>query len=269
MDAVGDAELAVEAHARLVSGTAASNGDELYLAHFGLVASLGIQHDAVKDLCRALELPDLAAEADTANRFAKDIRNDVLHQSNRKNGIEFWSVSRAELTNQGFRLYGYDRHGDFLEGQWVDCSALAQKQAAALRPILDEAIKRMKKEDADHRAQFQGDKLARVFQGFDYAIQTVKAAASEPARSAHLGAVCIQSLREMTTKLQAKLEERGEHENAEEDLADAFAVLDRAQEHCRAGKESIDFRGVALLVEEVMARLRDYSHDVDRSYSEA
>lgn len=266
MDAIGDAELAVEAHSRLVAGPAASDADEMYLAHFGLVASLGIQHDSTKDLCRALGFSDLLANIDTANRFAKDIRNDVMHQSNRKGG-EFWSVSRAELSRQGFRLYGYGRDGGRLEGQWVECSRLVEAQATALGPLLDEAIKRMKKEDADHRARFRDELLGSMFQGFEYAVQSVKTASNEPARSAHLGKISIGSLREMATKLSAKLVERGEDENAKEDLADALAVLARAEEHCCAAKESIDFRGVALLVEKVMTRLRDYAIDVDRSYS--
>lgn len=268
MDAIGDAELALDAHAQLVDGPVASDTDVLYLVHFGLVASLGIQHDSTKDLCRALGLSDLVHKVDVNNRFAKGIRNDVMHQSNRSNGQEFWSVSRAELTKQGFRLYGYGRDGRRLEGQWVECSRLVHGQVAALGPILDEAIKRMKNEDAEHRARFRDDVLAKLFQGYDHAVGSVKAASTDPDRNAQLGVIAIRSLREMATKLSSKLEERGEDENAKEDLADALAVLARAEDHCRAAIVSIDFRGVALLVEKVMTSLLDYALDVDKFYSE-
>jgi hypothetical protein len=275
MDAIGDADWAIAAHP--AAAARVQGKEDLYLVHFGLIASLGIQHDSTKDLCRALTYDDLVTRVDEVNREVRDYRNDVVHQSlrdhrdgaGRVDGKEVWGINRPDLRPSGFELRGYafvDGVETRLEPVRVECAELVQKQEVALGSILDEVISKMEREDSEHRAKFREDRLAKLTQGIEYATSKLLEASRKPDAEAALGPANAEALMDFVQKLRAKLQDRGEDAGARYELDLAEQALKRVSEHLAARTATIDLRGVGLLVAQQISRLLEYAHEIDKKY---
>lgn len=269
MDAIGDAEHALDAHAELTEGASRRH---LYLAHFGFVQALYLQQDAVTNLCETLGFSDLADCVRVELSDVRDVRNDVAHMTDRERGRRFVGIVHMSMTANSFERYSF---GDFdVEHGAVDCSALAGRQHAVLGEVLDLAVERLREDEREHRERFRSQPLADAFHGMSYSIGKLAAGARHARDQADI-ALAIGSLNSLDRSVEAfavALAQRGivpgVNEWADHETAEAREAVARMRQLLSEGGGTIDAEAMVLLVREKLTRLEETARSYDRTYAE-
>lgn len=160
MDTIGDTQLAIEAYPRIPLDEYGSH----YLLVYGILQSLFIQQDAIRDLAEALgiELP----ESDLF-RSIRDIRNSVAghptKQRERSSNKSSNVISRPSMTRLGFEYivrYHDDRPDVF---KYVDIGEILDGQSSEVRTALGAVITELEREEMSHRKEFRDTLLSDSF----------------------------------------------------------------------------------------------------------
>lgn len=268
MDAIGDAEHAIDAHAELTDD---ANTGQLYLAHYGFVQALFLQQDAVAHLCTAFGFSDLADCLREELSDVRGVRNDVAHMTDREHR-RFVGIVQMSMTATSFFRYSF---GDFdVDHGLVDCGHLAGRQHAVVGEVLDQVVERLREDEREHRARFRAHLLADPFHASSYSIGKL----AEGARHAHDQAAiafamgALGSLDRAVEAFAAGLEERGRYPGVnaalDHDIGAAREALTRMRELLSTGGGTIDAEAMVLLVREKVGRLEDAARSYDRMYGE-
>lgn len=268
MDAVGDAEYAIDAHAALADGT---DLGLLYLAHFGFVQALYLQQDAVRHLCECLGLADLAKDVDALDDV-KQVRNDLAHMTNRA-GRRFVGIVRPSMTAQKFVRYSFgdnDLHHDE-----IVCCDLLLKQRGVLSRVLDKAIAVLADDERRHRATFQGDMLSAIFDKLSYPMEKIAVGARHLRKEDDrvVALVMVEVISDTVTKFQGALATRGWFPNVDPSVDREFEIAGRAIERLRQllnpEANAIDAEAMALLLTTTVQRLAKSAEGLDEHYAKA
>ena len=160
LDVIGDTELAVAAYSQT---SEPENYGGKYLLIYGILQSLFLQQDAVRNLCEALELdyrPDPMLEE------IREIRHDSVGHPTKRGGGQgrvFNFISRLSLSKSGFELMTTypDRRTPLFRR--INVSSLIESQQQILHKALSDVLEKLKKEEADHKAMFKSDRLQNNF----------------------------------------------------------------------------------------------------------
>jgi hypothetical protein len=161
LDTVDDTELAIRAYEQF--GKAPTVGD-LYLLVYGVLQALFVQQDAVKNLCAALVID---YEPDELLKEIRDTRNDIAgHPTKRRDGkwLAYNSISRFSLTKEGFDLMTtYSDKNRRPRFRPISIEPLIKTQRDVIQKALAEVLRRLKTEEANHRAKYRDQKLQDIF----------------------------------------------------------------------------------------------------------
>jgi len=206
LDTIGDSELAIGAYEKAGNPPTVA---ATYLLVYGLLQALFIQQDAVENMCQALVIdypPDkLLAEI-------RDIRNDSAGHPTKRGGGKgraYNFIGRSSLKKDGFDLmttYPDNRKALF---RHVSIEPLIKDQREAMQKTLTEVLRKLKEEEANHRAKYRDQKLEDVFPAtLGYYFQKIGSAidGSEPA---DFGTMHVGLVAGVIKAFKDRMEERG------------------------------------------------------------
>jgi len=167
MDVLGDTDLAIIAYNGSFKNI--NNKGELYLLIYGVLQILIVQQDAVINMNSALGFNSIPLFDDPTIKFVRDVRNkSVGHPTKKKlrnekqKSIVYNFISRATMSKEGFQLITIDPAGETTITN-VDITELIENQQLFLKQCLSQIINNLKKEEMDHKQEFQDDKLEDIF----------------------------------------------------------------------------------------------------------
>lgn len=206
MDTIEDTELAIGAYEKSSDPPTVA---DVYLLVYGLLQALFVQQDAVSNLCQALVVdyvPNNLLEE------IREIRNDSTgHPTKRGSGKghAYSYIGRSSLTKKGFDLvtnYPDKRPSLF---RHINIESLINDQRGAIQNVLAEVIKKLKSEEADHRAKYRDQRLEDVFPstlGYDF--QKISNAI-DGRQPEEFGRMHIRLVADVINTFKERLKERG------------------------------------------------------------
>lgn len=200
LDTIGDAQLAIREY--LDGKLSAPTHGITYLAIYGVLQTLYVQQDALRDLGRAvgieLELPDDL-------KAIRDIRNAAAgHPTNHRKRFSN-TINRNAMSAAGFELARYAPDGS-ASMEWIDLTRLARKQDELVETLLDDVAARLEDEERSHRAEWRGKPLAPPMrEGALYAFEKISAGF----RGDHMGPWGLASITDRITRFRDALQQRG------------------------------------------------------------
>ena len=206
LDLIGDTELAIAAYDQ-----AQHPEDEggKYLFVYGILQTLFLEQDAVRNLCEAL---GISYTADPLLEQIREIRNDSIgHPTKRggRTGKAFSFISRVSLSKYGFDLmttYPDDRSPLL---RHVNIPSLIESQQLILTQALTAVLKELMKEEAEHKAMFKSDHVQEAFpKVLHYYFEKVYEAI-HGSKPAEFGSMHIKLIAEAIETFKAKLDKRG------------------------------------------------------------
>lgn len=206
LDLIGDTELAIAAYDQ-----AHEPKDEggKYLLVYGILQTLFIEQDAVRNLCEAL---GISYTADPLLEQIREIRNDSIGHPTKRGGGKgkaFSFISRASLSKLGFDLMTTYPDGQSPLFRHVKIPSLIESQQVILAQTLTAALKELMKEEAEHKAMFKSDHVQDDFpKVLHYYFEKVYEAihGNTPAE---FGSTHIKLIAEAIEAFKAKLDKRG------------------------------------------------------------
>lgn len=160
LDTIGDNQLALEAYHK----SRPSEGDgAIYLIIYGVMQTLFVQQDAVKNLCDSLKIP---FEMNAQLLEIRNIRSDTAGhptKRGRNKGIAFNFISRPSLSKETFQLMTHYRDERGTVFRSINIPALITMQQKLLAKALKKVLERLMNEEADHRKRYRDDHLRHVF----------------------------------------------------------------------------------------------------------
>ncbi len=211
LDVIGDAEWALDSHAR--RGQGATSTGLLYLAHYGFLQAAYLQQDAVFAVQRHLGIPADRRARDPALVLVRNLRNQAVgHPTGGKYGAVHFIV-RVTMCPDSFELMSIADDGS-LEQQTVDCCELRQVQNRGIAGLLREVVRELEEEKRMHLARFHGQSLTPDLDKLSYPLGKVFETAHAMQRGSiapghDLGSMGLDNIEAAVTQLRAKLNERG------------------------------------------------------------
>jgi hypothetical protein len=206
LDLIGDTELAIAAYHQTLDP--ADEGGS-YLLVYGILQTLFLQQDAVRNLCEALKIdyaPDPSLEE------IREIRNDSAgHPSKRGGGAgkAFNFISRMTLNKYGFELMTTfpDKRSPLF--RHVNIPSLIESQQNTLADAMKQVIERLKAEEVEYKAMFKSDRLQDAFPPvLHYYFEKIFEAIHGD-KPAEFGAMHVKLISETIEALKEKLKKRG------------------------------------------------------------
>jgi tetratricopeptide (TPR) repeat protein len=206
LDTVGDTELAISAYEQSSKPPTVA---ATYLLVYGILQALFIQQDAVENLCQALVI-DYAP--DRLLKEIRDVRNDSTGHPTKRGagkGQAYNFIGRSSLTKEGFDLmttYPDERRPLF---RHVSIESIIKDQRGLVQKALTEVLKRLKAEEANHRARYRDQRLEDVFPPtLGYYFEKIGGAID---RSEHgdFGTIHIKLVAEVVNAFKERMKERG------------------------------------------------------------
>jgi len=160
LDFIGDTEIAIAAYNQ--TSEPKEDGGK-YLFVYGILQTLFLQQDAVRNLYESLELdyrPDPTLDK------IREIRNDSVGHPTKRGGGQgraFNFISRSNLGKSGFDLMTTypDRQPPLF--RHFNIPSLIKIQQEILHRVLCEVLEKLKKEEGEHRAMFKSERLQSSF----------------------------------------------------------------------------------------------------------
>lgn len=206
LDTVGDTQLAVRAYEQSRKPTAAA---DLYLLVYGVLQALFIQQDAVENLCQALAIDYVP---DKLLKEIRDIRNDSTGHPTKRGGGKgqaYNFIGRSSLTKEGFDLmttYPDNRRPLF---RHIGIESLIKNQRDVIQKALTDVLRRLKTEEANHRAKYRDQKLEDIFpSALGYYFAKI-GDAIDGNKPSEFGAMHIHWVAEVIEAFKERLKERG------------------------------------------------------------
>lgn len=281
MDAIGDTCLATAAYSEVACSEATG---ARYLAVYGVLQALVIQHEAVQHLCEALG-KERDVLAHSRIQEIRDIRvRGAGHPTKqdrpkRKHGkpapITHHQTARVSINSQGFDLRSASAEGG-VEFSSVPVQDLIQDQERILSDMLREVVVELRREDEQHRIRFRHEKLEAIFQGgLGYAFEKIFAHARRGDESV-LAPVALGEVRNVIDGFRLALERRGIDLDAYGSVKDLYHLIEyplqQLEEYFRGGTSChiTDGRDAYIFADFVRARLQELraiARDLDQDYA--
>ncbi len=205
MDVIEDTELAFDAY--IEKDYPAQDGDK-YLLVYGLLQALFVQQDAMRNLCKAL---DIKYEITSELRTIREIRNDSIgHPTKRNSGptSTYNYISRVTLQKPGFQLmteYSDGRHESFRE---INILELVDQQRKQLEEVADNVISKLEKEEKQHKSMYKDKKLMNLFPPTLYYYFSKMKEATYNRKNLKLGTMHIELVNKCLSSLRERMEKR-------------------------------------------------------------
>lgn len=133
-----------------------------YLIIYGVLQSLFIQQDAIKNLCDAL---GLTYTPDPQMRIIREIRNQSSGhptEVTRGRSRSYNHIVRISMSISTFTLVTFDENGTFTTTD-VDVTDLIKSQRILVEAALENVIEKLKEEETNHRKTFRDKKIVDFF----------------------------------------------------------------------------------------------------------
>jgi hypothetical protein len=269
LDTVGDTELAISTYEQ--SSNPPTVGDT-YLLAYGVLQALFIQQDAVENLCQALVIDYVP---DKLLKEIRDIRNDSTGHPTKRGGgkgLAYIFIGRASLTKEGFDLmttYPDDRRPLF---RHVSIKSLIKDQRDLVQKALTEVLRKLKEEEANHRAKYRDQRLMEVFPStLGYYFEKIGGAIdrSEPG---DFGTMHIRLVSEVVEAFKERLKERGALQ-AYDSVVDLIELIEYPiQELTKyfAGQSTLNEKGAhifSFFVYKHIEELKSIAKEIDEDYN--
>lgn len=206
LDTVGDTELAIRAYEQSRKPRTAA---DLYLLVYGVLQALFVQQDAVENLCKALVIDYVP---DKLLKEIRDIRNDSTGHPTKRGGGKgqaYNSIGQSSLTKEGFDLmttYPDNRRPLF---RHISIESLIKNQRDVIQRALTEVLRKLRTEQANHRAKYRDQKLEDSFPStLSYYFKKIGDAIDGSAPS-EFGAMHVHMVAEVIEAFKERLKERG------------------------------------------------------------
>jgi hypothetical protein len=159
MDVIEDTGMAVRSYS---SGEDTGDKGNLYLRTYGVLQALVVQQDAVYDLCAVLGSSRAKGDFPELTNVRSARVSAVGHPTKKQRGGDGpHHLVQMSLSRGGFELVSFSS-GD-PKFKHVSVVQLIREQEDGLGKILRGVIGDLKRNDAIHKAHFQGNKLAASF----------------------------------------------------------------------------------------------------------
>jgi hypothetical protein len=206
LDLIGDTELAIAAYDRTPHFGGEGGG---YLLIYGILQTLFLQQDAVRNLCAALKIgyvPDAMLEQ------IREIRNDSVGHPTKRGGGQgsaFNFISRVSLSKFSFDLMTTYADGTAPLFRHIDVPSLIKNQQQILLRALAEVLEKLKEEEAEHRAMFKSDRLQDSFPAVLHYYFEKLFEAVHGSMPAEWGSAHVKLISEVIQTFKTKMEKRG------------------------------------------------------------
>ena len=213
LDVIGDTELAIESYLKTPEPT--DDGSK-YLLVYGILQTLFVQQDAVKNLTSALSIP---YEPDSALLEIRGTRNDAVGHPTKRGGgrgDSFSFIVKMQLSIRSFQIFKTVLEDDrpFISIP-VDIPDLIQKQQNLLGNVLNLVVEKLKLEEQEHRSKYMDKKLTALLPatlGYAFGAILESINGSKPFE---LGVIHIREIDRAINGLKIALAEIGELESSD------------------------------------------------------
>lgn len=194
LDAIGDSEIALDSY---LCWSGSEDVGCLYLLTYGVLQVLVVQQDAIRELCRALDLADVYPDKCEELKKIRDIRiHSVGHpvlQRSKKRLFTSNYIARISLTKSSFELMTSPHGKERLYTQTILVHELIASQRKALIQVLENVTEQLDERERQHRDRFKDQELAKIIRPARYHIGNVSKALWNadhwPAGKVHIGFV--------------------------------------------------------------------------------
>ncbi len=159
LDVIGDTELAISAYYDAIP----KNISETYLLVYGILQTLFLQQDAVRNLCEALAIK---YNPDPRLQEIREIRNESIGHPTKRNFKKktTWNfISRATLSKNGFQLMVTSVDSNLPKFKNIDLLDIIETQSAKVTDVLSSILKSLEDEENEHKDKFMSQKLSEIF----------------------------------------------------------------------------------------------------------
>ena len=207
LDVIADTQLAIEAFKIEELGDSLINGFG-YLQIYGLMQSLFLQQDAVKNMAKSLSI-DYELTPELKN--IRSLRNDAIgHPTDRNNGQYFCFIVRSSIHDGCFTYYKDRPEGDRFNEVRVNIDELIKIQFQNISDALNDVILDLKIREQKHRDRFKGVKMIDAFPSvLNWYFSKINEAISNP-KLHKIAVLNVGEIRNILPKLEKELSERGE-----------------------------------------------------------
>jgi hypothetical protein len=178
-----------------------------YLEIFGVLQSLCVQQDAVRELFKIIN----GSSVDLENVYPdiKTVRDARIRVAGHPVGglASSHFLVRHTVTKWGFELWKFDQAGTHTT-EIVNLLELIRKNSLALNGALNDIITSIKTEDRKHKEKFVGTSLGELFKVSSYFCEKMHDGIS---RERALGLVGVRSIRDLVQKFRKALDDRSDH----------------------------------------------------------
>jgi len=206
LDLIEDTKLAVTAYDQAEQP---EDEGKKYLLVYGILQTLFLEQDAVRNLCAAL---GISYNSDPLLEQIREIRNDSIgHPTKRggRKGTAFSFITRASLSKHGFDLMTTYPDGRSPLFRHVNIPSLIESQQVILAQALTAVLKELMKEEAEHKAMFKSNHVQDAFpKMLNYYFEKVNEAI-HGGNPAELGSIHIKLIAAAMETFKAKLKQRG------------------------------------------------------------
>jgi len=206
LDLIGDTELSVAAYNQTPEP---EDSGGKYLLVYGILQTLFLQQDAVRNLCEALELD---YKPDPKLTQIREIRHDSIGHPTKRGGGQgrtFNFISRISLGKSGFELMTTYPARQPTLFQRVNIPSLIKTQQEILYRVLSEVLEKLRKEEAEHRAMFKSERLESTFPSvlhyyFEKIYESIHGG-----KLTEFGLLHVKLIADMIVSFKSQLEKRG------------------------------------------------------------
>ena len=160
LDVIGDTELAIQSY--LKQENPKDDGAK-YLIVYGILQTLFLQQDAIKNLSEAL---NLEFKPDPTLTLVRNLRNDSVGHPTRRgfgNNLSFNFINRSSLVISGFELITFYPNENRPKFTYINIIELISKQSAILENVLNNVIDSLEKEEMAYKSEHKDEKLSDIF----------------------------------------------------------------------------------------------------------
>lgn len=181
-----------------------------YLFIYGVLQALIVQQEAVKNLYGAFNISYIE---EPSLKSIRHIRIDAAgHPTNRGNRKAFNFIDRKTLNAKKFKLTTV-RPENRNKSEYTDVNLpnLITTQKSVFMDVLTNLIEKLKEEDVEHKKNFEGKKLANIFDPIKHLFSKINEAIVNP-NSPHtqLAETHVHEIVKCVNEFITDLEERGE-----------------------------------------------------------
>lgn len=268
LDVIDDTVLSIKAY---LEEEFPSKTGVRYLYSYGILQSLFVQQDALKNLAEALKIK---LEEDKDLKRIREKRNAAIGhptKMNRDKNFFFYHISRYSMSKEGFELIEYtsDQRPEFLS---VRIIALIETQINSLEKHFSKLNEKLTRIDIMHKNKFENNTLQNLFSsGMGYMHEKiVSGITSKGGHDLAFSLSMLESLREIYENLKKAIKDRRElRDHIEYEFDMIFRAFDRINEFLTEKSTSIDELD-ALIYEEYIDKKKEYfliiAKEIDEEY---